>query len=119
MGLLTSSFAAGQLIFLPLLARLVSDYSWRWAVVVITAIVILMIPVLLLLRDYPRDRGLKPYGAPPDFQDTPAPKLVNPFTHALSSLGDACASRARPTRAPHTKNRHILPSIRVISGCSR
>jgi MFS family permease len=94
MGLLTSSFAAGQLIFLPLLARLVIDYGWRWAVVVITAIVLLMIPVVaLLLRDYPRDRGLKPYGAPDDFQDAPLPKRVNPFASALSSLGEAFGSR--------------------------
>jgi MFS family permease len=94
MGLLTSSFAAGQLIFLPLLARLVSDHGWRWAVVVITAIILLMIPVVaLFLRDYPRDLGLKPYGAPDGFRDAPAPKPVNPFTSAMSSLGDGFVSR--------------------------
>jgi MFS family permease len=94
MGLLTSSFAAGQLIFLPLLARIVSQHSWRWAVVVVTVIVLAMIPVVaLLLRDYPRDRGLKPYGAPDDYVDPPRPKPVNPFTSALSSLGDGFASR--------------------------
>ncbi len=94
MGLLTASFAAGQLIFLPVLARLVTDHGWRWAVVVITAIVLLMVPVVaLLLRDYPRDMGLKPYGAPADFKDGPAPKRVNPFASAFASLGDAVASR--------------------------
>ena len=94
MGLLTSSFAAGQLIFLPLLALIVSEHSWRWAVAAITAVVLLMIPVVaLLLRDYPGDCGLKPYGAPPGFQDAPAPKRVNPFASAVSSLGDAFVSR--------------------------
>jgi len=94
MGLLTSSFAAGQLIFLPLLAAIVTNHSWRWAVVLITAIILLMIPVVaLLLRDYPRDCGLTPYGAPDAFQDTPAPRRVNPFASAISSLGEAFASR--------------------------
>jgi len=94
MGLLTSSFAAGQLIFLPLLARIVTSHGWRWAVVVSTAIILLMIPVVaLLLRDYPRDRGLKPYGAPEDFEDAPPPRRVNPFASALSSLGEGFQSR--------------------------
>jgi MFS family permease len=94
MGLLTSSFAAGQLIFLPLLARIVSQHSWRWAVVVATVIVLVMIPVVaLLLRDYPRDLGLKPYGAPDDYVEPPVPKPVNPFTAALSSLGEGFGSR--------------------------
>jgi predicted MFS family arabinose efflux permease len=62
--------------------------------VVITAIILLMIPVVaLLLRDYPRDCGLKPYGAPDDFQDAPLPKRVNPFASAISSLGDGFVSR--------------------------
>ena len=94
MGLLTSSFAAGQLIFLPLIALIVSEHSWRWATVAITAIVLLMIPVVaLFLRDHPRDLGLKPYGAPADFHEAPEPARQNPFASAVSSLGDAFASR--------------------------
>ena len=94
MGLLTASFAAGQLIFLPLLASIVTNHSWRWATALITAVILVMIPVVaLFLRDYPRDRGLKPYGAPDDFVDTPAPKRVNPFASAISSLGEAFGSR--------------------------
>lgn len=94
MGLLTASFAAGQLIFLPALASIVTHHSWRWATVLITAVILLMIPVAaLFLRDYPRDRGLKPYGAPADFVEPPAPRRVNPFTSAISSLGEACVSR--------------------------
>jgi MFS family permease len=94
MGLLTASFAAGQLIFLPLLASIVTNHSWRWATALITAVILVMIPVVaLFLRDYPRDRGLKPYGAPDDFVDGPAPKRVNPFVFAISSLGEAFGSR--------------------------
>jgi len=94
MGLLTSSFAAGQLIFLPLLAKIVTEHSWRWASALIVAVILLMIPVVaVFLRDHPRDLGLKPYGAPDDFLDTPKPKPVNPFASAFTSLGEAVTSR--------------------------
>jgi predicted MFS family arabinose efflux permease len=49
--------------------------------------------VALLMRDYPRDRGLKPYGAPADFVEPLAPRPVNPFAHAVSSLGQVLSSR--------------------------
>jgi MFS family permease len=94
MGLLTASVAAGQLIFLPMLARIVTDYSWRWAVIVVTAITLAVIPIAaLLLRDHPRDVGIKPYGAPAGFEDTPAAAPTNPFAQAMSSLGDGIGSR--------------------------
>ena len=94
MGLLTSSVAAGQLIFLPLLASMVSDYGWRWAVVVVTVITLAMIPIAaLFMRDHPRDVGIMPYGAPAGFEDTPAKTPINPITHALSCLGDGIGSR--------------------------
>jgi MFS family permease len=94
MGLLTASFAAGQLIFLPLLAKIVTEHSWRWASALIVAVILLMIPVVaVFLRDHPRDCGLKPYGAPDDFVDAPRPKPVNPFASAFASLGEAVASR--------------------------
>ena len=94
MGLLTSSVAAGQLIFLPLLARMVSDYSWRWAVVAVTAITLAMIPIAaLLMRDHPRDIGIAPFGAPAGFKDETIKAPSNPVAHALSSLGDGIVSR--------------------------
>jgi len=94
MGLLTASVAAGQLIFLPMLSRIVSDHSWRWAAIVITAITLAMIPIAaLFMRDYPRDVGIKPYGAPAGFDDAPAAAPTNPFAQAMSTLGDGIGSR--------------------------
>ena len=94
MGLLTASVAAGQLIFLPLLAHIVDDYSWRWAVIVVTAVTLAMIPIAaMLMRDHPRDIGIAPYGAPADYKAAPAKKPTNPFASAVSSLGDGIVSR--------------------------
>src|ERR1051326_9127136 len=44
-GLLTASVAARQLIFLPMLARIVTDYSWRWALILVTALTLAVIPI--------------------------------------------------------------------------
>jgi len=94
MGLLTSSMAAGQLVFLPLLARIVTTAGWRWAVILVTIVVIAMIPVVaLLIREHPRDLGLKPFGAKEDFEDAPLAKRENPFAAALSALSMGVSSR--------------------------
>ncbi|MFT4231373.1 MAG: MFS transporter [Leucobacter sp.] len=69
-GLLTAANAAGQLVFLPVLASLAGRYGWRAPSLVIAAAALVAVPVvLLMLRDRPRDVGLLPYGAPMD----PAP----------------------------------------------
>lgn len=63
-GLLTAGGASGQLIFLPVLAVLIGELGWRAASVTIALVAAAVIPfVLLLLRDYPADIGLAPYGA--------------------------------------------------------
>lgn len=94
MGLLTASMAAGQLIFLPLLARIVTTAGWRWAVILVTVIVVLMIPVVaLLIREHPRDLGLMPFGAKGDFKDAPLARQENPFAAALSALSMGLSSR--------------------------
>ncbi len=61
MGALTASMAAGQLIFLPVLAAMVEAKSWRWAAAALVAVLLLMLPLIaLLMRDHPRDVGLGP-----------------------------------------------------------
>jgi len=63
-GILTASGATGQLIFLPLLARLTEAYGWRSAVVVMVATLLVAgVVALLLMRDRPVDVGLAPFGA--------------------------------------------------------
>ncbi|WP_233513944.1 MFS transporter [Micromonospora craterilacus] len=63
-GVLTAGGAAGQLVFLPLLAILVSRYGWRSAALVVAGAALLVVPLVLrLLREHPADLGLPPYGA--------------------------------------------------------
>ncbi len=64
MGLLTASTATGQLVFLPLLARIIESSGWRAAVFLVAGAAALTIPlVVLLLRERPAAVGLPPYGA--------------------------------------------------------
>jgi MFS family permease len=64
MGVLTAGSATGQLIFLPPVAALAESSGWRPASLVIAAVALLAVPVVwLVMRDYPEDRGVLPYGA--------------------------------------------------------
>jgi MFS family permease len=94
MGILTSSVAAGQLIFLPLLAKTVEVSGWRWSVLLMALVLLALLPVVaVLMREQPGDLGLQPYGAQPD--DTPAQERSrqNPFAVALAAFGDGVVSR--------------------------
>jgi predicted MFS family arabinose efflux permease len=63
MGILTASTATGQLVFLPLLAWLVTRNGWRAAPVVMAGAALLLVPVAAaLVRDFPADKQLVPYG---------------------------------------------------------
>jgi len=94
MGALTASMAAGQLVFLPGLAAVAEAHGWRWAAAVLVAALLLMLPlVALLMRDHPRDVGLKPFGAPSDAKEPEATRPQNPFAVALSALWMGCTSR--------------------------
>ncbi len=63
-GMLTASTATGQLVFLPLLAKLTEDYGWRAALGFVVVMLLLAgVVALLLLRDRPYDVGLAPFGA--------------------------------------------------------
>ncbi len=77
LGIFGGATSAGQLIFVPLLMRLVLSVGWRTSVFLLTGVILaLLIPVWLLMRDDPADVGARPYGAPP--QLTPAPPPVAP-----------------------------------------
>jgi len=93
-GLLTGSAAAGQLIFLPTFAAINEHYGWRAMVLTVTAVVLIVIPIVaLLMRERPEDVGLAPYG------ETGGPKPVvaapqgNPFWLAIRTLAGATRSR--------------------------
>ena len=84
-GLLTASSATGQLLFLPVLASVVENAGWRWAMTaVVGAIVLVLLLVALAMRDRPADLGLYPLGAEADMAELP---LQNPVAQAFSALG--------------------------------
>ena len=64
MGLLTAANAAGQLIFLPLLAMLAENYGWRSVAICVTLAVAVVLPIVaILLPESPARIGLGPYGS--------------------------------------------------------
>ena len=92
MGLLTAANAAGQLIFLPLLALLAQRYGWRGVSVTVTLAVAAMVPlVMLLMPEWPSDIGVGPYGAAPDAARRPR-NCRNPIAVALQTLARASRS---------------------------
>jgi MFS family permease len=72
LGVLTAGGAAGQLVFLPLLAWLADRHGWRSASVTVAVAALAVVPlVVLVLRERPADVGLRPYGATGDEPDLP------------------------------------------------
>ena len=93
MGILTAGGAAGQLVFLPVVAYLVEATSWKIASLLIAAAAVAALPlVVVLLRDRPADLGLAPYGG--DRLVTP-PRSVrgNAADLALAALRQAASTK--------------------------
>src|SRR3954454_136072 len=86
-GLLTASNATGQLIFLPLLAYIVTHWGWRYAAGTAAAVALgLVLPLaLVVMRDRPYDVGLPPFGGAE--LDPPKAAAGNPFAAAVQTLG--------------------------------
>ena len=64
MGLLTAANAAGQLIFLPLLALLAEHYGWHGVAICVTLAIAVVLPIVaILLPESPARIGLGPYGS--------------------------------------------------------
>jgi predicted MFS family arabinose efflux permease len=62
-GILSAANATGQLLFLPVLARLTEQSGWRTAALVVAAAgAAVFVLVLIFMRDRPEDIGLTPYG---------------------------------------------------------
>jgi sugar phosphate permease len=67
LGTLSAANATGQLLFLPMLARLVESWGWRSAATIVAGVaVFVFLVVLVFLRDRPQDLGLKPFGRQPE-----------------------------------------------------
>ncbi|MCX6949800.1 MAG: MFS transporter [Opitutae bacterium] len=93
MGLLTASTATGQLIFLPNLAAVVTAYGWRGAPLLVAAAALLVIPLIWwLMRNDPRDVGLRPYGETGPVESA-IPVTGNPVKRAIDALLEAMHRR--------------------------
>jgi sugar phosphate permease len=92
-GVLTAANAAGQLIFLPSMASLVTHAGWRAMSLALAASVAVFVPVIaLLMRNRPEDLGLAPYGDISG-QRRVAPPDGNPLALAFRALAESARSR--------------------------
>jgi sugar phosphate permease len=85
-GILTASNASGQMIFLPGLALLATNFGWRYAALTVAAVAILLVfpLVAIFVRDRPQSVGLEPYGA---IEPVPVPeRTARPFRTAIDGL---------------------------------
>jgi len=94
-GLFAASTATGQLVFLPVMAKLTELYSWRVAT---GALCVLMavagLSVLLVVRDRPSDLALRPFGNDGSAPIEPPAPTNGPITSAaLGALREASTSR--------------------------
>jgi predicted MFS family arabinose efflux permease len=63
LGVLTAANATGQLLFLPVLARLLEISGWRSVALLVAAgAAVVFVLVFALMRDRPSELGLAPYG---------------------------------------------------------
>jgi sugar phosphate permease len=94
MGMLAGSSATGQLVFLPVAAWLIEHVGWRYAVlpVVIAATVVVTL-ILLLMKDDPKQLGLKPYGEPENAKPAPAAAPSLGFAGPFIALKEAAGNR--------------------------
>ncbi len=92
-GLLTAANAAGQLVFLPSMAALVTHAGWRVMSLSLAAILVLFVPLLAsLMRERPQDLGLAPYGDTRLAVPVRAP-AGNPIALTLRALADGARLR--------------------------
>ncbi|UJW35405.1 MFS transporter [Saccharothrix sp. AJ9571] len=106
-GILTAAGATGQLIFLPLVAALATEYGWRTASIVVALAALAVVPlVALFLHDRPADVGTTAYGGEPE-------AAVAPVT------GSSAARALRTLRvAARTKTFWLLAGGFAICGAS-
>ncbi|UVS77255.1 putative MFS-type transporter YhjX [Actinokineospora sp. UTMC 2448] len=93
-GVLTAGGAAGQLVFLPLVAHLSTDHGWRTASLAVCAGALAVVPlVLLALRERPEDVGATALGADPDAPPPAPPSGVRSAGRAITVLRTAARNR--------------------------
>jgi sugar phosphate permease len=80
LGFLTAANATGQLLFLPVLARLLEISGWRSVALLIAACAAgVFVLVFAFMRDRPADLGLARYGETPNVGAAPPPDSLRPL----------------------------------------
>lgn len=95
MGVLTASSATGQLLFLPGLAYVVENYGWQNVVLIVSAALTVIIPIVIfLLPEEPANLNLNKYGADPS--EPPKNEVIqnNPIRLAFGVLLESIHSKA-------------------------
>lgn len=91
-GVLTAGGAAGQLVFLPLVAAVTQAFGWRVASLGVAAAALAVAPlVVLFLRNRPSDVGAVPYGG--TAADEPPVVRTGAARVAVRALADAVRTR--------------------------
>src|SRR5690606_2367688 len=87
-GVLTAASATGQLVFLPVMAWLASQYGWKAVSIAVATATLAVVPlVIVFARNRPEDVGLRRYG-----EAITAPEQAlrgNPIAAAFQTLGVA------------------------------
>lgn len=93
-GVLTAGGAAGQLVFLPVLATVVESNGWRTAALIVAAAALAVVPLVVWrLRDNPADLGVTAYGATGEKEAAP-PITGGAAARAVGALRAAARTRA-------------------------
>jgi hypothetical protein len=94
MGLLTASTATGSLLFLPGMAALAEQGGWQPVVLTVSVATACLAPLVwFLVPERPDSIGLKPYGAPDDFEPPPQMAASGALAYAFGVLGRAAKTR--------------------------
>lgn len=94
MGILTAAGATGQLVFLPVTAALAAASSWRTASLLVAGAALVVVPlVVLVMRDYPSDRGVVAYGSPVGLVEPARPDPAGAVRRTLQVLREAARTR--------------------------
>lgn len=89
-GILTASTATGQLILLPVLAILIKNYSWRWAIGFILVLSFIMLAMILIfMKNSPKDVDILPYGLKEKREENQTVQNKNPIIIAFQGLMEA------------------------------
>ncbi|MEK5332079.1 MFS transporter [Lysinibacillus sp. FSL W8-0992] len=87
LGILTASTATGQLVLLPILAMIIENSSWRWAIALIMVLSSIMFFIILLfMKNKPMDVGLLAYGLEEEKAERVVENKKNPIIIAFNGL---------------------------------